>query len=76
MAGQRAAPPFFLPSFTAVWPPGWQAAPCRPEAGSHVVRVEGGVVLRFGGSDRREPFRETRSLDIAWVPGGESNPAQ
>ncbi|CAM4251935.1 hypothetical protein HRD49_08770 [Corallococcus exiguus] len=48
----------------------------RPEPGSHVVRVEGGVVLRFGGSERRAPFRDTRSLDLAWVPGGESSPAQ
>ncbi|RKG99660.1 LEA type 2 family protein [Corallococcus carmarthensis] len=47
----------------------------RPEAGSHAVRVEGGVVLRFGGSERRAPFRDARSLEVAWVPGGESSPA-
>ncbi|WP_375756725.1 hypothetical protein [Corallococcus exercitus] len=47
----------------------------RPETGSHAVRLEGGVVLRFGGSERRAPFRDARSLDIAWMPGGESSPA-
>ncbi|TSC33707.1 hypothetical protein [Corallococcus sp. Z5C101001] len=47
----------------------------RLEAGSHAVRLEGGVVLRFGGSERRAPFRDARSLDIAWMPGGEPRPA-
>ncbi|WP_223642612.1 LEA type 2 family protein [Corallococcus sp. EGB] len=47
----------------------------RPEGGSHGVRVQGGVVLRFGGSERRAPFQDARSLDIAWLPGGESSPA-
>lgn len=47
----------------------------RPERCSHAVRVAGGVVLRFGGSERRAPFQDARSLDIAWMPGGESSPA-
>ncbi|WP_208722999.1 hypothetical protein [Corallococcus llansteffanensis] len=47
----------------------------RPEPTSHAVRVEGGVVLRFGGSERRAPFRDVRSLEIPWMPGAESAPA-
>ncbi|RKH44920.1 hypothetical protein D7X55_23420 [Corallococcus sp. AB049A] len=47
----------------------------RLEGGSHAVRLEGGVVLRFGGSERRAPFRDARTLEIAWMPGGESSPA-
>lgn len=48
----------------------------RPEPTSHAVRVEGGVVLRFGGSERRAPFRDARSLEVPWMPGAaESTPA-
>ncbi|RKG91606.1 hypothetical protein [Corallococcus terminator] len=46
----------------------------RPEPTSHAVRVEGGVVLRFGGSERRAPFRDARVLGIAWMPGGAAAP--
>ncbi|MCY1031693.1 hypothetical protein OV207_09535 [Corallococcus sp. BB11-1] len=47
----------------------------RPEPTSHAVRLEGGVVLRFGGSERRAPFREARVLGIPWMPGGAVVPA-
>jgi hypothetical protein len=43
----------------------------RPESTAHVVKLEGGVVLRFGGSERRAPFHDARSLDIPWLPGGD-----
>ncbi|MCY1016548.1 hypothetical protein [Pyxidicoccus sp. MSG2] len=32
------------------------------------VRVSGGVVLRFGGTERRAPFDDTRVLPLAYVP--------
>ncbi len=32
------------------------------------VRVRGGVVLRFGGTERRAPFEDARVLPLAWVP--------
>jgi hypothetical protein len=32
------------------------------------VRVRGGVVLRFGGTERRAPFEDARVLSLAWVP--------
>jgi len=32
------------------------------------VRVTGGVVLRFGGTERRAPFRAERVMKLAWVP--------
>jgi hypothetical protein len=46
----------------------------RPEPVSYAVRLEGGVVLRFGGSERRAPFRDARALDIPWMPGGDARP--
>jgi hypothetical protein len=32
------------------------------------VRVTGGVVLRFGGTERRAAFEARRVLKLAWVP--------
>lgn len=32
------------------------------------VRLTGGVVLRFGGTERRAPFRAERVMKLAWVP--------
>jgi hypothetical protein len=32
------------------------------------VRVSGGVVLRFGGTERRAPFDDARVLPLAYVP--------
>lgn len=32
------------------------------------VVVRGGVVLRFGGTERRAPFQDARALRLAWVP--------
>ncbi|WP_426749283.1 hypothetical protein [Myxococcus sp. Y35] len=32
------------------------------------VQVEGGVVLRFGGTERRAPFQAERVLPLTWVP--------
>ncbi len=32
------------------------------------VQVEGGVVLRFGGTERRAPFQAERVMPLAWAP--------
>ncbi|MBZ4415012.1 hypothetical protein [Myxococcus sp. RHSTA-1-4] len=32
------------------------------------VTVRGGVVLRFGGTERRAPFQDERRLRLDWVP--------
>jgi len=32
------------------------------------VTVRGGVVLRFGGTERRAPFQDERRLRLAYVP--------
>jgi hypothetical protein len=39
-----------------------------PEPLPRDVRVRGGVVLRFGGTERRAPFEDARVLPLAWVP--------
>ncbi|QDE88574.1 hypothetical protein BHS06_06090 [Myxococcus xanthus] len=39
-----------------------------PEPVPRRVQVEGGVVLRFGGTERRAPFKSERVLPLAWVP--------
>ena len=36
------------------------------------VRLTGGVVLRFGKTERRAPFRSERVMKLAWVPLEES----
>jgi hypothetical protein len=36
------------------------------------VRLTGGVVLRFGSTERRAPFRSERVMKLAWVPLEES----
>ncbi|HZI11175.1 MAG TPA: hypothetical protein VE153_12365 [Myxococcus sp.] len=38
------------------------------EAVARRVLVTGGVVLRFGGTERRAPFEAKRVLPLAWVP--------
>ncbi|MCP3139029.1 DUF4424 domain-containing protein [Pyxidicoccus xibeiensis] len=35
---------------------------------ARAVRVRGGVVLRFGGTERRAPFQDERVLRLAYVP--------
>ncbi|WP_164007677.1 hypothetical protein [Pyxidicoccus trucidator] len=39
-----------------------------PEPVRREVRVRGGVVLRFGGTERRAPFADARVLPLAFVP--------
>ncbi len=39
-----------------------------PEPVHRRVQVQGGVVLRFGGTERRAPFQAERVLPLAWVP--------
>ncbi|NMO14810.1 hypothetical protein HPC49_00840 [Pyxidicoccus fallax] len=38
------------------------------EAAPRTVLVRGGVVLRFGGTERRAPFQDARRLTLAFVP--------
>jgi hypothetical protein len=45
-----------------------EPTPGSAEPEAHQVRVTGGVVLRFGGTERRAPFDDTRVLQLAHVP--------
>lgn len=38
------------------------------------VRLTGGVVLSFQGTERRAPFRDERVMKLAWVPLEEPRP--
>jgi hypothetical protein len=40
----------------------------------HAVRLSGGVVLRFGTTERRAPFLHERVERLAWVPLEEPQP--
>ncbi|QSQ19941.1 hypothetical protein JY651_32285 [Pyxidicoccus parkwayensis] len=45
-----------------------EPSPGGAEPEARKVRVTGGVVLRFGGTERRAPFDVTRSLSLSHVP--------
>lgn len=51
-----------------LFPLAGEPTPGAAEPEAHTVRVTGGVVLRFGGTERRAPFDDTRVLRLAHVP--------
>jgi hypothetical protein len=51
-----------------------QRATGTPDDVEHRVELRGGVLLRFGGTERRAPFQDTRVLRLPWAPLAEPDP--
>jgi hypothetical protein len=69
-AQQVAAPlgPEATAPLRVLFPLAGETATGGAEAVARQVRVTGGVVLRFGGTERRATFEVKRELPLSWVP--------